>query len=134
MFYGRWRVLHNRAEGKIEYTKLLFCPSTRPFDLFTPERRNHVRLYVKRVFITDDCEELLPSWLRFLRGVVDSEDLPLNISREMLQANPVVARIRAGVVKRVFGELKKKAGKAPEEYRSEEHTSELQSLMRNSYA
>ncbi|MEK9662841.1 MAG: molecular chaperone HtpG, partial [Alphaproteobacteria bacterium] len=106
-----WLTVHNRVEGKIEYTNLLFVPSSRPFDLFNPERKNHVKLYVRRVFITDDCEDLLPGWLRFVRGVVDSEDLPLNISREMLQHNPVLARIRSGLVKRILGELKKKAGK-----------------------
>ncbi|HUN46449.1 MAG TPA: molecular chaperone HtpG, partial [Stellaceae bacterium] len=68
--------LHWRAEGKIEYTALLFVPSTKPFDLFDPERKHRLKLYVRRVFITDDCQELLPSWLRFVRGVVDSEDLP----------------------------------------------------------
>ena len=111
-----WLTIHNRVEGKIEYTNLLFVPSARPFDLFNPERKNHLKLYVRRVFITDDCEDLLPGWLRFVRGVVDSEDLPLNISREMLQHNPVLARIRSGLVKRVLGELKKKAGKDAEGY------------------
>jgi len=111
-----WLTLHNRVEGKIEYTNLLFVPTMQPFDLFNPERKNHIKLYVRRVFITDDCEELLPGWLRFVRGVVDSEDLPLNISREMLQHNPVLTRIRSGLVKRVLGELKKKAGKDSEGY------------------
>jgi molecular chaperone HtpG len=111
-----WLTLHNRVEGKIEYTNLLFVPSARPFDLFSPERKQHVKLYVRRVFITDDCEELLPAWLRFVRGVVDSEDLPLNISREMLQHNPLLARIRAGLVKRILGELKKKSDKDVEGY------------------
>lgn len=86
----------------------------RPFDLFHPDRKHHLKLYVKRVFITDDCEELVPSWLRFIRGVVDSEDLPLNISREMLQSNPVLAKIKSGVTKRVLTELTKKAEKDPE--------------------
>ncbi len=111
-----WLRLHFKAEGVIEYTGLIFVPSAKPFDLFDPTRKHRVKLYVKRVFITDECEELLPSYLRFLRGVIDSEDLPLNISREMLQHNPVVAKIRRAVVKRVFGELKKKADKAPEDY------------------
>ena len=83
--------LHYRAEGRYSYAVLLFAPSTRPFDLFDPARKGHVKLYVRRVFITDDAD-LLPSYLRFIRGVVDSEDLPLNISREMLQNNPQVAR------------------------------------------
>jgi molecular chaperone HtpG len=100
----------------IEYTGLLFVPSTKPFDLFDPTRKHRVNLYVKRVFITDDCEELLPPYLRFLRGVIDTEDLPLNISRELLQHNPMIAKIRNAVVKRVLGELKKKAQKVPDDY------------------
>ena len=104
-----WAVLHNKAEGAIEYTNLLFVPKSKPFDLFNPDRKQHVKLYVRRVFITDDCEELLPPYLRFVRGIVDSQDLPLNVSREMLQHNPVLAKIRSGLVKRVLGELKKRA-------------------------
>jgi molecular chaperone HtpG len=111
-----WLTLHWRAEGTIEYAGLLFVPSAKPFDLFDPLRKHRLKLYVRRVFITDDCQELLPSWLRFMRGVIDSEDLPLNVSREMLQSNPVVARIRGQVVKRVVGELQKKAKDAPEDY------------------
>ncbi|MFP6759835.1 MAG: molecular chaperone HtpG, partial [Alphaproteobacteria bacterium] len=111
-----WLTLHNKAEGRIEYTNLLYLPTTAPFDLFHPDRKHGVKLYVKRVFITDDCEGLVPRWLRFVRGVVDSEDLPLNISREMLQHNPVLARIKTALVKRVLGELEKKAKKAPDEY------------------
>lgn len=116
LFDEPWLTIHNRVEGKLSYTNLLFVPSTRPFDLFHPERKGHVKLYVKRVFITDDCPELLPGYLRFLRGIVDSEDIPLNISREMLQNNPVVAKIRSGLVKRVLGALKKKAEKDPDSY------------------
>lgn len=111
-----WLTIHYKAEGAIEYAGLLFVPRARPFDLFHPERRQHVKLYVKRVFITDDCEELLPAYLRFMRGIVDSQDLPLNVSREMLQHNPVLAKIRAGLVKRVLGELKKKAEESQEDY------------------
>jgi molecular chaperone HtpG len=85
-------------------------PSTKPFDLFDPKRAHRVKLYVKRVFITDEAEGLVPPYLRFLRGVVDSEDLPLNISREMLQHNPMLAKIKAGITRRVLGELAKKAG------------------------
>lgn len=116
MFDEPWLTLHNRVEGKIEYTNLLFVPSSQPLDLFQPERKTHVKLYVRRVFITDDCEDLLPAWLRFVRGVVDSEDLPLNVSREMLQHNPVLGKIRTGLVKRVISELKKKAKKDTEGY------------------
>ena len=96
--------LHYRAEGRQSYAVLLFAPSTRPFDLFDPERKGRLKLYVRRVYITDDAE-LLPSYLRFVRGVIDSEDLPLNISREMLQNNPIVAQIRKAVTGRVIAEL-----------------------------
>ncbi len=106
--------IHYRAEGKIEYTVLLFIPSQQPMDLFDPARKTKVKLYVKRVFITDDCEDLLPSYLRFMRGVVDSEDLPLNISREMLQNNPVMRSIKNAVTKRILSELEKKAEKDPD--------------------
>src|SRR5262249_55618986 len=85
-------------------------------DLFHPDRKHSVKLYVRRVFITDSCEEILPPYLRFLRGVVDSEDLPLNISREMLQHNPVLSKIRAGITKRALGELQKKAKDASDDY------------------
>jgi molecular chaperone HtpG len=111
-----WGTLHFKAEGKIEYTGLVFIPASKPYDLFHPDRKQSLKLYVKRVFITDHCEELLPSWLRFVKGLVDSEDLPLNISREMLQQNPVLAKIRAGVVKRVLDYLKKKAENEAESY------------------
>ena len=116
LFDEPWLTIHNRVEGKIEYTNLLFVPSSKPFDLFQPDRKTHVKLYVKRVFITDDCDDLLPSYLRFMRGIVDSEDMPLNISREMLQNNPMVAKIRTRLIKRILGELEKKARKEPEAY------------------
>jgi molecular chaperone HtpG len=116
VFDDPWLTLHNRVEGKIEYTNLLFIPSSPPFDLMNPERKHKVKLYVKRVFITDDCEDLMPGYLRFVRGVVDSEDLPLNVSREMLQHNVLVTHIKKALVKRIFSELKKKATKKPEEY------------------
>ncbi|WP_207480167.1 molecular chaperone HtpG [Arenibaculum pallidiluteum] len=108
-FDAPWLTVHWRAEGKIEYTGLLFVPESKPFDLFDPRRRHHVKLYVRRVFITDEAEGLVPGYLRFLRGVVDSEDLPLNVSREMLQNNPLLAKIKAGVTRRVLGDLVKKA-------------------------
>ncbi len=111
-----WLTLHARAEGVLEYTLLLFVPSQQPFGLFDPERKPRVKLYVRRVFITDEGTELLPAYLRFIKGIVDSEDLPLNISREMLQSNPMVARIRQQLTRRILGELGKKAGEAPEEY------------------
>jgi molecular chaperone HtpG len=96
---------HWHAEGKIEYTALLYVPSMRPWDLYEPSRQNSLRLYVKRVFITDQVSNLVYPWLRFIRGVIDSEDLPLNISREMLQNNPVVTKIRSGVTKRILNDL-----------------------------
>jgi molecular chaperone HtpG len=98
--------LHYRAEGRHEYTVLLFVPGEKPFDLYDPERRGRQKLYVRRVFITNDAE-LLPPYLRFVRGVIDSEDMPLNISREMLQHNPQVAAIRKAVTNKVLAELKK---------------------------
>ena len=115
-FDDPWLTLHNRVEGVMSYTNLLFIPTMAPFDLFTPERKGHVKLYVNRVFITDNCEGLLPPYLRFLRGVVDSEDLPLNISREMFQHDPRLTKIKSGLTNRVLGELKKKADKKPEEF------------------
>jgi molecular chaperone HtpG len=107
--------LHYKVEGRQSYAVLLFVPSAPPFDLGDPNRKGRVKLYVRRVFITDDAD-LLPPWLRFVRGVVDSEDLPLNISREMLQNNPQVTQIRNGLASRVIGELESKADKDAETY------------------
>ena len=107
--------LHYRAEGRYSYAVLLFAPSTKPFDLFEPQRKGRVKLYVRRVFITDDAD-LLPSYLRFIRGVVDSEDLPLNISREMLQNNPQLAQIRKAVTTRVVSEMETLGDKDPENF------------------
>jgi molecular chaperone HtpG len=107
--------LHYRAEGRYSYAVLLFAPSTKPFDLFEPSRKGRVKLYVRRVFITDDAD-LLPGYLRFIRGVVDSEDLPLNISREMLQNNPQLAQIRKAVTTRVVSELESLAEKDAENF------------------
>jgi molecular chaperone HtpG len=107
--------LHYRAEGRYSYAVLLFAPSTKPFDLFEPARKGKVKLYVRRVFITDDAD-LLPAYLRFIRGVIDSEDLPLNISREMLQNNPQLAQIRKAMTGRVIGELEQLAEKEPENF------------------
>ena len=107
--------LHYRAEGRYSYAVLLFAPSTKPFDLFDPSRKGRVKLYVRRVFITDDAD-LLPAYLRFIRGVIDSEDLPLNLSREMLQNNPQLLQIRKAVTGRVIGELEALADKQPDEF------------------
>lgn len=98
---------HWRAEGKIEFTALLYLPMMRPWDLYDPNRRHAVRLYVRRVFISDSLEGLMYPWMRFVRGVIDSEDLPLNISRESLQYNPVISKIRTAVTRRVLGDLDK---------------------------
>jgi molecular chaperone HtpG len=111
-----WLTLHHKVEGTYEYTTLLFIPGSKPFDLFDPQRKHHVKLYVRRVFITDDAQELLPPYLRFLRGVVDSEDLPLNVSREMLQNNPMLKRMRGQITTRVLSELAKKAKDEPAEF------------------
>jgi len=108
--------LHYRAEGVIEYTVLLFIPSTRGMDLFDPARKPRVKLYVRRVFITEDTAELLPGWLRFVKGVIDSQDLPLNISREMLQNNPVIRNIRKAVTNKILSELDKLAEKDSDTY------------------
>ncbi len=107
--------LHYRAEGRQAYAVLLFAPSAKPFDLFEPSRKGRVKLYVRRVFITAEAE-LLPPYLRFIRGVVDSEDLPLNISREMLQNNPQLAQIRKAVTGRVITELETLSEKEPEQF------------------
>jgi molecular chaperone HtpG len=103
-----WATLHWKAEGTLEYYALLFIPGAKPFDPIEGDRESHLRLHVRRMFITDKAE-LLPHWLRFVQGVVDTEDLPLNVSREMLQATPVLARIRKALVARVLGELKTRA-------------------------
>ena len=108
--------LHNKTEGSVEFTNLLFVPSIAPFDLYDPERKSKLHLYVNRVFITDDYEGLVPKWLRFLRGIIDTPDVDLNVSREMLQQNPAVAKINKAVVKRVLGELKKGLEKRRDEY------------------
>src|SRR5262245_40975130 len=107
--------IHFRAEGRQEYTTLVFIPRSRPFDLFDPDRKGRIKLYVKRVFITDEAE-VLPRYLRFVRGLVDSADLPLNISREMIQESPILAAIKKGVTSRVIGELERIAEKEAETF------------------
>jgi molecular chaperone HtpG len=108
--------VHSRVEGTLEYTSLLFIPSRAPFDLWDRERRRGVRLYVRRIFILDDAEQLLPPWLRFVRGVVDCDDLPLNVSREILQQNRTIDAIRGGCTKRVLELLESMAANEPEKY------------------
>lgn len=107
---------HHRVEGKLEYTSLLFIPARAPFDLWDRDQRHGVKLYVQRVFIMDDAEHLMPRYLRFVRGVIDSNDLPLNISRELLQGSKVVDSIRAGSVKKVLGLLEDLATNEAEKY------------------
>ena len=107
---------HTRAEGTLEYTTLFFIPSHAPFDLYQADYKPGVKLYVKRVFIMDDAKELLPTYLRFVRGIIDSEDLPLNVSREILQQNRILTNIRTASVKKIHSELKSVAEKQPELY------------------
>jgi molecular chaperone HtpG len=107
--------VHFRAEGRHEYATLAFIPGSRPFDLFDPDRKGRIKLYVKRVFITDEAD-ILPRYLRFVRGLVDSADLPLNVSREMIQESPLLAAIKKGVTSRVLGDLEKLAEKEPDAY------------------
>ena len=111
-----WARLHLQAEGVLSYQALLFIPTTKPFDLYEPERRHGLKLYVRRVFITDDLEGLMPRYLRFVKGVVDSEDLQLNVSRETLQHSPVLARIKGALVKRVLDELERRSKAEDGEY------------------
>ena len=110
--------VHSKVEGKLEYASLLFIPARAPFDLWDRQQRHGVKLYVKRVFIMDDAEQLLPPYLRFVKGVVDSDDLPLNISREILQRNKTIDAIRSGCVKKVLDLLKRLASKEPEKYQT----------------
>ena len=107
--------IHYRAEGRHEYTVLLYVPAERPFDLYDPERKGRQKLYVKRVYIADDAQ-LLPPYLRFVRGVIDLEDMPLNLSREMLQHNPRVAAIRKAVTNKILSEIKKFSETDPEKF------------------
>ena len=111
LFDTPWATLHWRAEGSMDFVALLFVPGSRPFEPLDNDRTSKVRLHVSRMFITDEAE-LLPPWLRFVQGVVDTEDLPLNVSREMLQSTPVLARIRRAITNRVITELKAKAKEA----------------------
>ncbi|WP_126454288.1 molecular chaperone HtpG [Sulfuriflexus mobilis] len=108
--------LHNRVEGKLEYTSLLYVPSKAPFDLWDRDSRHGIKLYVRRVFIMDDAEQLMPQYLRFVRGVIDSADLPLNVSREILQHNKTIDSMRAGSVKKVLGMLEAMAKNDAEKY------------------
>jgi molecular chaperone HtpG len=108
--------MHHKAEGAIEYTTLFYIPSKAPMDIYRVDYQPGIKLYINRVFITDDDKELMPTYLRFLRGVIDSKDLPLNVSREILQSNPVMAKIKNASVKKVLSELAKMMKKEPEKY------------------
>ncbi len=108
--------MHNKAEGAVEYTTLFYIPSKAPMDLYRVDYQTGIKLYINRVFITDDEKELMPTYLRFLRGVIDSKDLPLNVSREILQSNAVMAKIKKASVKKVLSELGKMAKKDSEKY------------------
>ena len=107
-FDDPWLTLHFKAEGSIEYNALLYVPSTAPYDLFQPDRQQSLKLYVNKVFISDKVEGLMPAYMRFVKGVIDSSDLPLNISREMLQQSSLLTKIRQGTVSRILKELKKR--------------------------
>ena len=113
-----WLILHNTNEGMVSFSSLLFIPSKKTFDLFHPDRKRRVKLYIQRVFITDKNVNIIPQYLRFLRGVVDAEDLPLNISRETLQHNIIIERIKSTITKKVLSELKKKKQEALQEYKN----------------
>ncbi|QHD65217.1 molecular chaperone HtpG [Neorickettsia findlayensis] len=111
-----WMIIHNKNEGSIEYINLLYVPSIKPFDLYNPDRRTSVKLYIKKVFITEENVQLIPQYLRFLKGVVDCADLPLNISRETLQYNNALIKIKKSLTNRVLNELRKRADSNPDEY------------------
>tara|TARA_B110000116_G_C16745739_1_gene540823 strand:- start:56 stop:1516 length:1461 start_codon:yes stop_codon:yes gene_type:complete len=99
------KTIHYNAEGVINYKALLYVPTNQPMDLFQQDRKNKIKLYVQKIFITDDCEDIIPNWLRFIPGIVDSQDISLNISREMLQNNPVISKIRKGITSKILNEL-----------------------------
>jgi molecular chaperone HtpG len=115
-FEGPLTQLHNRVEGKLDYTSLLFIPKKAPFDMWEPKRKGGVKLYAKRVFIMEGNEELLPQYLRFIKGVIDTADLSLNVSREILQGSKVVDTIKKASVKRILSELEKMSKNKPEDY------------------
>ena len=110
------KTIHYIAEGVINYKTLLFLPTNQPMDLFNQDRKNKIKLYVQKIFITDDCEEIIPSWLRFIPGVVDSQDISLNISREMLQNNPIITKIKKGITLKILNELSTLADKEKNTY------------------
>jgi len=110
------KTIHYSAEGVINYRALLYLPTNQPMDLFQQDRKNKIKLYVQKVFITDECEEIIPNWLRFVPGVIDSQDISLNISREMLQNNPVISKIKTGITSKILNELKTLSNKEKDIY------------------
>ena len=110
------KTIHYNAEGVINYRALLYLPTNQPMDLFQQDRKNKIKLYVQKIFITDDCEEIIPNWLRFVPGVIDSQDISLNISREMLQNNPVISKIKSGITNKILNELKTLSNKERDIY------------------
>ena len=99
------KTIHYNAEGVINYKALLYLPTNQPMDLFNPDRKNKIKLYVQKIFITDECNEIIPNWLRFIPGVVASQDISLNISREKLQNNPIITKIKKGITTKILNEL-----------------------------
>ena len=110
------KTIHFNAEGVINYKALLYLPTNQPMDLFHQDRKNKIKLYVQKIFITDECEEIIPNWLRFIPGVIDSQDISLNISREMLQNNPVINKIKKGITNKILNELSSLSSKDKSEY------------------
>ena len=111
-----WKIIHNKIEGNLNYTNLVFIPSEKPFDLLNSEKISNLKLFIKKVFITDKLENIMPKYLRFLSGIIDSEDISLNISREMLQNDPVVSKIKSHLTKKVLSELKSELKKSKDNY------------------
>ncbi|MBS57088.1 MAG: molecular chaperone HtpG [Rickettsiales bacterium] len=110
------KIIHYNAEGVINYKALVYVPTNQPMDLFHSDRKNKIKLYVQKVFITDECDEIIPAWLRFIPGVIDSQDISLNISREMLQNNPVIKKIKKGITTKILNEFEMLAKKEKEKY------------------
>ena len=110
------KTIHYNAEGVINYKALLYFPTNQPMDLFQQDRKNKIKLYVQKIFITDECDEIIPNWLRFIPGIIDSQDISLNISREMLQNNPVIAKIKQGITAKILNELSNLSNKENKTY------------------
>ncbi len=115
-FDDPWATIHYKAEGTIEYTALIYIPTIRPYDLFQPDKKKSLRLYTNKVFISDELFDLMPNWLRFIKGIIDTKELPLNVSREMLQKTPLLTKIKNGIVAKILKELKTKSEKDVESY------------------